>query len=55
MSHAARDIRRTLLIKLLLLILLWLVCFRGTEKPVVNGPSWLLGTNISTPKQGNTP
>lgn len=45
MSSARRDIARTLAIKLLLLVLLWFVCFRGAEKPTVDGPTWLLGQN----------
>ncbi|MDF1678366.1 MAG: hypothetical protein P1U32_06700 [Legionellaceae bacterium] len=43
MASAARDIKRTLIFKLLLLFLLWFVCFRGAEKPVVDAPAWLLG------------
>ncbi len=54
MSQAARDIRRTLLVKLLLLVVLWFVCFRGAEKPVVDGPKWLLGTSTLTPNQGGS-
>jgi len=47
-ASAARDIRRTLAIKCVLLTLLWFFCLRGTEKITVDGPTWLLGPNLST-------
>ncbi len=47
-TSAARDIRRTLAIKCLLLGLLWFFCLRGDERIVVDGPTWLLGPSLSS-------
>ncbi|MDF1827187.1 MAG: hypothetical protein P1U39_02795 [Legionellaceae bacterium] len=54
---AARDIRRTLAIKCVLLSLLWFFCLRGTERISVDGPTWLLGptSSTSTSVQHNQP
>jgi len=52
-SSAARDIRRTLAIKCVLLVLFWFFCLRGAEKTVVDGPTWLLGPSLSTSTSSN--
>ena len=43
----ARDIQITLLIKLTLLLLLWFICFKNTEKPVINTQQWMLGSETT--------
>ena len=48
MRSLARDIQLTLFIKLSLLILLWFVCFKQTEKPEMNTQKWLLGSSLHT-------
>ncbi|MCW8400011.1 hypothetical protein OQJ26_14600 [Legionella sp. PATHC038] len=39
-----RDILITLIIKFSLLILLWIICFKGVEKPHQSNEQWLLGS-----------
>lgn len=39
----ARDIIVTLIIKLILLISLWIVCFKNVEKSHLSNEQWLLG------------
>lgn len=46
MNKLARDIRITLVIKFLLLIILWVVCFKGAVKNTVSMQKWLYGSNI---------
>ena len=46
MRSLARDIKFTLFIKFSLLFILWLVCFKGVEKPSMNPQQWLLGPNL---------
>jgi hypothetical protein len=48
MQYLARDIKLTLLIKFTLLLILWWVCFKPAEKPVINTQLWLLGS-VSQP------
>ena len=50
MRSLSRDIKLTLLIKFSLLIILWLVCFKGVEKPSMSTQQWLLGSNLHTDK-----
>jgi hypothetical protein len=55
MRSLARDIRITLLIKFSLLIILWIICFKGVEKPSMNTREWLLGTELNAHQSsGNT-
>ena len=51
MRSLARDIRITLLIKFTLLIILWLLCFKGVEKPSINTHEWLLGDRLHADHQ----
>lgn len=44
MKKITRDIRLTLTIKFLLLIVLWVVCFKGAVKNTVSMPQWLYGS-----------
>ncbi|HHF7345034.1 TPA: cytochrome oxidase putative small subunit CydP [Legionella feeleii] len=46
MKPLTRDILLTLLVKLLLLIALWWVCFKDVEKSSKNTQQWLLGTSL---------
>ncbi|MFT4059382.1 MAG: hypothetical protein QM652_07520 [Legionella sp.] len=39
-----RDILLTLLIKLVLLFVLWSICFKNVAKPKQNTQQWLFGT-----------
>lgn len=39
-----RDILVTLTIKFILLILLWVICFKNVEKPQQSNEQWLLGS-----------
>ncbi|KTD63602.1 hypothetical protein Lsan_1035 [Legionella santicrucis] len=39
----ARDIIVTLVIKLILLISLWIICFKNVEKSHLSNEQWLLG------------
>lgn len=43
MKKFSHDIQCTLLIKAVLLIILWLVCFRGAEKNTTQASQWLFG------------
>ncbi len=43
MRSLAQDIRLTLFVKLLLLFVLWFVCFRGVQKPSLSTQQWLVG------------
>jgi hypothetical protein len=47
MKTLARDVTVTLIVKLSLLILLWIVCFKGVEKPSKDPQQWLLGASVS--------
>lgn len=47
MKPLTRDITVTLVVKLSLLIILWLVCVRGIERPAQYGPGWMLGSSVS--------
>jgi hypothetical protein len=51
MKPLTRDISITLIVKLLLLITLWWVCFKGVEKPSKDPRQWLLGSNALNIKQ----
>ena len=53
MRSLAGDIRVTLLIKFTLLIILWLICFKGVEKPSMNTKEWLLGGHANA-RNSNT-
>ncbi|MDX1836170.1 cytochrome oxidase putative small subunit CydP [Legionella taurinensis] len=46
MKPLTRDISITLLVKFILLVLLWWVCFRPVEKPVMDARQWLLGASV---------
>lgn len=39
----ARDIIMTLIIKIILLISLWIICFKNVEKTHKSNEQWLLG------------
>lgn len=54
MRSLARDIRITLLIKFSLLIILWIICFKGVEKPSMNTQEWLLGTELNAYQSSGT-
>lgn len=45
MSTLTHDIRVTLIVKFLLLIVLWFVCFKGAEKNTVSMQQWLYGSS----------
>ena len=49
MKKITRDIQLTLFIKFLLLIILWVVCFKGAEKNTVSLAQWLYGAEKSVP------
>lgn len=53
MKTISRDISLTLMIKLLMLFILWYVCFKGMHKPVNDVSRWLLGSNSGTQVAGN--
>lgn len=44
MKSLTRDILVTLIIKFILLILLWVFCFKNVEKPHLSNEQWLLGS-----------
>ena len=44
MKPLARDIIVTLIIKFILLISLWIICFKNVEKPHQSNEQWLLGS-----------
>ena len=44
MKRFAHDIQWTLLIKGILLVLLWVVCFKDIEKNPVDLAHWLFGS-----------
>lgn len=46
MNTITRDIRLTLLIKFLLLMVLWIVCFKGAGKNTVSMQQWLYGSSV---------
>lgn len=43
MKPISRDITFTLLVKCILLFVLWWVCIKGSEKPIIDARQWLLG------------
>ena len=43
MTSLALDIRWTLLVKMVLLFLLWFVCFKGVKKVEFHPKQWLQG------------
>lgn len=49
MKRFAHDIQFTLLIKGILLLLLWVVCFKGAERNTMQASLWLFG--VPTPQQ----
>ncbi|WP_203455637.1 cytochrome oxidase putative small subunit CydP [Legionella sp. MW5194] len=51
MKALTRDISITLLVKFILLVLLWWVCFSHVEKPVRDARQWLLGSSVSDETQ----
>lgn len=51
MKPLTRDISITLIVKLLLLITLWWVCFKDAEKPTKDPQRWLLGSSSLNIKQ----
>jgi hypothetical protein len=53
MRYLARDIKLTLLIKFTMLLILWWVCFKHPEKPVINTQQWLLGA-VAQPNATDT-
>lgn len=46
MKMFAKDIVRTLFIKLGFLILLWFVCFKGAQKNTIDLSQWLYGVQM---------
>lgn len=46
MNKLTRDIRLTLMVKFVLLIILWVVCFKGADKNKMPLPQWLYGADI---------
>lgn len=55
MRSLARDIQFTLLIKFLLLIILWVVCFRNVQKPSTDVQQWMFSQKVSTHKSPAVP
>lgn len=61
MKRFSHDIQLTLCIKGILLLLLWIVCFKGAEKNPLQASQWLFGvtpvhqTISSTPAPLDTP
>jgi len=51
MKPLKRDILITLIVKFMLLITLWWVCFKDVEKPVKDTRQWLLGSSSVDVKQ----
>ena len=49
MKAISRDISLTLTVKLVLLFILWYVCFKGMHKPTHDISGWLLGSHSSSP------
>ncbi len=49
MQPITRDIQLTLVIKLLLLFVLWFVCFHGAGKNSVDMAQWLYGAGDNKP------
>lgn len=47
MKPLTRDILTTLIVKLSLLFILWLVCFKNVIKPTASTKQWLLGPSLS--------
>ncbi|HBI21033.1 MAG TPA: hypothetical protein DDY37_00335 [Legionella sp.] len=43
MKRFAHDIQFTLVIKGILLVLLWVVCFKGAERNTTQASQWLFG------------
>lgn len=54
MKKITRDIQLTLIVKLLLLIALWVICFRGAEKNTVDLGQWLYGVDSIVSTEANT-
>ena len=48
MSLLARDIKRTLIIKFVLLFFLWFFCVKNTTKATSNSVDWMLGPTHSS-------
>ena len=53
MNTLARDIRLTLIIKFLLLVILWSVCFKGAVKNTVSMQQWLYGSSVESMSKNN--
>lgn len=51
MKPLTRDILVTLVVKFMLLITLWWVCFKDVEKPSKDTRQWLLGSSSFSVKQ----
>ena len=45
MKNITKDIQLTLAVKFVLLIALWVLCFKGAEKNTVGLAQWLYGAN----------
>lgn len=52
MNKLSRDIRFTLIIKFLLLIILWCVCIKGAVKNTVSMQQWLYGSSTDVDVTG---
>ncbi|MDI9818119.1 MULTISPECIES: cytochrome oxidase putative small subunit CydP [unclassified Legionella] len=48
MKPLTRDILLTLLVKLILLVALWFVCFKDIQRPSNTTKEWLLGSGLSS-------
>lgn len=53
MKAISKDISLTLVIKLLLLFILWHVCFKGMRRPVNDVSEWLLSTKSTVQTSSN--
>ncbi|KTD23246.1 cytochrome oxidase putative small subunit CydP [Legionella londiniensis] len=47
MKPLTRDVLVTLLVKFTLLTALWVLCFKGIEKPQKDARQWLLGSEVN--------
>lgn len=53
MKPLTKDIAVTLTIKFLLLITLWIVCFKSDHKTTKPAEQWLFGSDISSTKNNS--
>ncbi len=48
MKPLTRDIQFTLIIKFALLIVLWVICFKGAERNTTSMQQWLYGSSVKS-------